>query len=94
MRTHPDIGLVIADLLQLARFWLCMVRAECAFRLSVPFIFATGVSCKHYRSYLAIILPHYGGIKWKIRSLSIKCFFTLGGDLCSHKVEKTDQLPP
>ncbi len=23
MRTHPDIGLVIADLLQLARFWLC-----------------------------------------------------------------------
>ena len=24
MRTHPDIGLVIADLLQLARFWLCI----------------------------------------------------------------------
>ena len=23
MRTHPDIGLVIADLLQLSRFWLC-----------------------------------------------------------------------
>ncbi len=23
MRTHPDIGLVIADVLQLARFWLC-----------------------------------------------------------------------
>ncbi len=23
MRTHPDIGLVIADLLQLVRFWLC-----------------------------------------------------------------------
>ena len=23
MRTHPHIGLVIADLLQLARFWLC-----------------------------------------------------------------------
>ena len=23
MRTHSDIGLVIADLLQLARFWLC-----------------------------------------------------------------------
>ena len=23
MRMHPDIGLVIADLLQLARFWLC-----------------------------------------------------------------------
>jgi hypothetical protein len=23
MRTHPDIGLVIADFLQLARFWLC-----------------------------------------------------------------------
>ncbi len=25
MRTHPDNGLVIADLLQLARFWLCMI---------------------------------------------------------------------
>ena len=25
MRTHPDIGLVIADLLQHARFWLCIV---------------------------------------------------------------------
>ena len=24
MRTRPDIGLVIADLLQLARFWLCI----------------------------------------------------------------------
>ncbi len=24
MRTHPDIGLVIADLLQLARFLLCI----------------------------------------------------------------------
>ena len=24
MRTHPDIGLVMADLLQLARFWLCI----------------------------------------------------------------------
>ena len=23
MRTHPDIGLVIRDLLRLARFWLC-----------------------------------------------------------------------
>ena len=23
MRMHPDIGLVIGDLLQLARFWLC-----------------------------------------------------------------------
>ena len=23
MRTRPDIGLVIGDLLQLARFWLC-----------------------------------------------------------------------
>ena len=23
MRTHPDIGVAIADLLQLARFWLC-----------------------------------------------------------------------
>ena len=23
MRTHPDIGLAIGDLLQLARFWLC-----------------------------------------------------------------------
>ena len=23
MRTHPDIGLVIADLLRLAHFWLC-----------------------------------------------------------------------
>ena len=26
MRTHPDIGLVIGDLLQLARFWLCTLR--------------------------------------------------------------------
>ena len=26
MRTHSDIGLVIADLLQLARFWLCSCR--------------------------------------------------------------------
>ena len=26
MRTHPDIGLVVGDLLQLARFWLCMSR--------------------------------------------------------------------
>ena len=25
MRTHSDIGLVIADLLQLARFWLSIV---------------------------------------------------------------------
>ena len=25
MRTHPDIGLVIGDLLPLARFWLCNV---------------------------------------------------------------------
>ena len=24
MRKHPDIGLVIADLLQLTRFWLCI----------------------------------------------------------------------
>ncbi len=23
MQTHPDIGLVIADFLQLVRFWLC-----------------------------------------------------------------------
>jgi hypothetical protein len=23
MRTHPDVSLVIGDLLQLARFWLC-----------------------------------------------------------------------
>ena len=23
MRTHPDIGLVIGNLLQLVRFWLC-----------------------------------------------------------------------
>ena len=28
MRTHPDIGLVIADLLQLARFWLCNKKSE------------------------------------------------------------------
>ena len=35
MRTHPDIGLMIAtcsksaaDLLQLARFWLCMIRMQ------------------------------------------------------------------
>ena len=26
MRTHPDIGLAIADLLQLARFWLCTMQ--------------------------------------------------------------------
>ena len=25
MRTHPDIGLMITDLLQLARFWLCII---------------------------------------------------------------------
>ena len=24
MRTHPDIGLVIGDLLRIARFWLCI----------------------------------------------------------------------
>ena len=36
MRTHPDIGLMIAscsksaaDLLQLARFWLCSWRQRC-----------------------------------------------------------------
>ena len=28
MQTHPDIGLVIVDLLQLACFWLCMCE-EC-----------------------------------------------------------------
>ena len=28
MRTHPDIGLVIADLLQLARFWLCTACSQ------------------------------------------------------------------
>ena len=28
MRTHPDIGLVIADLLQLARFWLCILPSQ------------------------------------------------------------------
>ncbi len=26
MRTHPHVGLVIADLLQLARFWLCTLN--------------------------------------------------------------------
>ncbi len=26
MRTHPDIGLVIGDLLQFARFWLCITK--------------------------------------------------------------------
>ncbi len=25
MQTHPNIGLVVADLLHLARFWLCIV---------------------------------------------------------------------
>ena len=39
MRTHPDIGLVIADLLQLARFWLCMIKQR--FQLvSREFLFA------------------------------------------------------
>ncbi len=28
MRTHPDIGLVTGDLLQLARFWLCRALAN------------------------------------------------------------------
>ena len=27
MRTHPDTGLMIADLLQLARFWLCRLMS-------------------------------------------------------------------
>ncbi len=28
MRTHPDVGLVIGDLLQLARFWLCIYNSD------------------------------------------------------------------
>ncbi len=28
MRTDPDIGLVIADFLQLARFWLCKIMIK------------------------------------------------------------------
>ena len=43
MRTHPDIGLVIADLLQLVRFWLCNGVSHCIFK-NIIFI-KHSVSC-------------------------------------------------
>ena len=33
IRTHPDIGLLITSLLQLARFWLCIPGEENTFRI-------------------------------------------------------------
>ncbi len=52
MRTHPDIGLVIGDLLHLARFWLCnyiggggAVRWEAQDKLP-PTCLSTGLAIK------------------------------------------------
>ncbi len=50
MRTHPDTGLAIVDLLQLARFWLCMCE-EC-------FQFE---STKHHRVFTACSHDSGGG---------------------------------
>ena len=58
MRTHPDIGLMIAtcsksaaDLLQLARFWLCIWVQENVY----TFIHLSDVSTKYYSVYTVLL---------------------------------------
>ena len=75
MRTHPDIGFVIADLLQLARFWLCSESYSIYFIVvltnSLLTVLNSGILC-HSESLLHVVRHtlwnKFQLIMWNIQS--------------------------
>ncbi len=65
MRTHPDIGLVIGDLLQLARFWLCT-------RITVKYIDINAVKFLQV-DQIGIILIKLGSMGQAQRHIYLIC---------------------
>jgi hypothetical protein len=79
MRTHPDIGLMIgscnkpaADLLQLARFWLCIFSGS-KFKL---------ISNASQQSNSMVIIIYFS-----TRQFFLQCFICVQGYICKNRCQ-------